>query len=382
MTPPFLANMAPPVYSIEDAHRLAAERGGVCLTEVYINVNTRMRWRCAENHEWEAPFTRVNRLGHWCKKCSGAAKRTPIWRLQEFAANKGGVLVSEVYEGNMKPLRWRCARNHEWSAAWSNIQAGKWCPPCSAAKYGRAYGLTIEDMRAIAAERGGACLSEEYVNATTPLLWICAEGHPWLARPTNVKNNGTWCPHCANVRPLGIEFARETARSLGGECLSDAYSNAHQPLQWRCQKGHTWGAPLKHIYNSGSWCPDCLHKSESRTREIFERLLGAPMPKCNPVFMTNPATGRRLELDGYSEPLCLGFEFQGEQHYRVLYYGTEELLEHRKALDRLKEELCWEHGVALVEVPCLEERRRRGKTEDLEAFIRGELELLGYRLVA
>ena len=57
--------------------------------------------------------------------------------------------------------------------------------------------LIIEEMQAVAKERGGECLSREYVNSTTKLKWQCAEGHTWMATPGDVKNSGSWCPECA-----------------------------------------------------------------------------------------------------------------------------------------------------------------------------------------
>ncbi len=56
--------------------------------------------------------------------------------------------------------------------------------------------LTIEEMQRIAQERGGECLSTEYIDGKTKLKWQCKVGHEWEARPNNVKH-GTWCPTCA-----------------------------------------------------------------------------------------------------------------------------------------------------------------------------------------
>ncbi len=67
--------------------------------------------------------------------------------------------------------------------------------------------LTIEEMRSIAEERGGKCLSDTYVNAHTSLLWECTKGHQWEARPNNIKS-GTWCPYCARMARKGEKSNR------------------------------------------------------------------------------------------------------------------------------------------------------------------------------
>lgn len=52
---------------------------------------------------------------------------------------------------------------------------------------------TIEDMQTLAEERGGKCLSENYFNSHTKLIWKCKYGHVWKATPINIKR-GSWCP--------------------------------------------------------------------------------------------------------------------------------------------------------------------------------------------
>ena len=51
-------------------------------------------------------------------------------------------------------------------------------------------------MQQIARDRGGKCLSKEYINARTHLEWMCAEGHRWKATPDSVKNKSAWCEKC------------------------------------------------------------------------------------------------------------------------------------------------------------------------------------------
>ena len=45
----------------------------------------------------------------------------------------------------------------------------------------------IDIANSIAQERGGKCLSTEYVNASTQMLWRCAKGHEWSTTLSNKK---------------------------------------------------------------------------------------------------------------------------------------------------------------------------------------------------
>lgn len=58
--------------------------------------------------------------------------------------------------------------------------------------------LDLEDMRAAARFRGGACLSEtmEPGDLYTPLRWKCAFGHEFTGSPNLILRMGHWCPHC------------------------------------------------------------------------------------------------------------------------------------------------------------------------------------------
>ena len=58
--------------------------------------------------------------------------------------------------------------------------------------------LTLNDMKDIALERGGLCLSGSYDGSKSKLHWRCGNGHEWKAVANSVKSeSGTWCRQCA-----------------------------------------------------------------------------------------------------------------------------------------------------------------------------------------
>ncbi len=115
-----------------------------------------------------------------------------------------------------------------------------------------------------AAERGGKGLSPAYDGAAEPLLWECASGHHWKARPGNVRH-GSWCPRCAFRTPGTIHAMRALATERGGACLSSEYLNDKEVLKWRCVKRHRFEYPALAV-KSGAWCPTC--RPPPRLREI------------------------------------------------------------------------------------------------------------------
>ena len=180
-----------------------------------------------------------------------------IEEMQALAAKRGGTCLSPKYIDTVTKLTWQCAYGHQWDTAPHSIKQGSWCPACAGVKKS-----TIEEMQQIAAERGGKCLSQNYINSFADLTWQCKEGHQWQANPNNIKK-GTWCPACACQTKGTIDEMQEIAAERGGKCLSDTYTNNRTKLTWQCRQGHQWQARPFHI-KQGSWCPACQRKTRRR----------------------------------------------------------------------------------------------------------------------
>jgi Zn finger protein HypA/HybF involved in hydrogenase expression len=245
--------------TINEARHAAESRGGECLTKQYIGSKSPMSWKCARGHRWEAPLGRILR-GVWCPRCAGRGKT--INDLCIAAAQRGGRVLSEDYLGIKKKHRWECSEGHQWAATAESILQGRWCPYCAGQHQ------TIEDMRAIARGRGGECLSERFLTNSTKLRWRCREGHEWEAVPASIKA-GSWCPACCSTK-LTIGLMHELAADRGGQCLSIEYVNASTKLLWRCVAGHEWQAAPKHI-KGGRWCPTCAHERRGASQRAPNR---------------------------------------------------------------------------------------------------------------
>jgi len=124
----------------------------------------------------------------------------------------------------------------------------------------------LQIYQKIAKERGGKCLSTNYVNTSTKLKWQCSEGHIWEVRPDMVRR-GSWCAKCATNKQRGtIEEMHTLAKERGGKCLSTNYVNTKSKLKWQCSEGHTWYAEPNNI-KQGTWCPICSRKLQMSRRD-------------------------------------------------------------------------------------------------------------------
>ena len=239
-------------YSIlRELQKIAVHRGGQLISKSFTRWNNKLTWECSEKHRWRSTPSSVKHQKTWCPVCRGVARYT-ISDMRLLAEQHSGKCLSKKYQGMFHHLIWQCRIGHKWKAQPTNIKSGHWCPECVGQKRG-----TIQEMRQIAAERGGKCLSKRYVNSKTKLTWQCAKNHIWEAISANVKNKGSWCPECAGKKPSTIEAMRKLATTRGGKCLSNEYVDMISKLKWRCKEGHIWKTSPNNIKNKRSWCPVC-----------------------------------------------------------------------------------------------------------------------------
>ena len=267
-------------WSLSLMREAARGRGGECLSEAYEHRSLPLQWRCALGHEWTARPVGIVKGGTWCPHCAGKLKLS-IEDALRTARERGGACLSTSYVNVGRALRWRCALDHEWSAPFNNVRAGSWCPECAIRNP-----CTIEEMQSIAKARRGLCLSTEYVNARLKLRWRCSEGHEWDASGYRVAREGQWCPRCANESPHDLEQVRALAARRGGECLSRRYAGTDSKLRWRCARGHVWLATPHSIDGKQSWCPTCAVEARQRhgafhgaARRHGGAFLPSPAPK-------------------------------------------------------------------------------------------------------
>ena len=175
----------------------ALEKGGRCLSTEYSGVQTEYQFECARGHQWHTLGARILR-GSWCLRCTqidhGAKTRLKdgLERLQQIARDKGGVCLSEVYTRNSDKYQFRCVKGHEWQTEAGRVFNGNWCPQC----VHDSLRLNIEDLKQMAIDRGGLCLSDEYVRNNVPMLWECHRGHQWKVPAASIRA-GQWCHQCA-----------------------------------------------------------------------------------------------------------------------------------------------------------------------------------------
>ena len=354
--------------TIEDMEEIAKLRGGHCLSRRYVNANSNLKWQCKKWHSWEAKPSHIKNNNSWCPYCYGN-RRATIEDMHKLAKSKGGTCLSKKYINGRTKLKWRCKKGHIFEARPDSIKNKNcWCSYCSGNRKN-----TIEEAQKIAKSRKGECLSKKYVNNKVRLKWRCHNGHIWKASLKAIKVQNCWCPHCSNVARLTIDDMQEIAKSKGGKCLSNKYSNLITKLKWKCKAGHIWEAKPNNIRNQNQWCPICSKKvSERICRGYLEKIFGKKFPTKKPKWLIN-SRGNRMELDGFCRELNLAFEYHGIQHYKKesYLYKKKSGFKRRIQDDLTKRKLCKKNDVVLIEIPY------KVKYEDMGKYIVDEYKKKG-----
>lgn len=132
----------------------------------------------------------------------GSTKRLSLGTMQRIASRRGGTCLSTTYRSIRDKFLWRCSEGHEWYASGDNVRRGSWCPTCAR----KTQTLDLLELKAMAKEKGGRCLSTEYKNVHQKLEWECSQGHIFMMSPNNIRRKSSssrppsWCPICANKK--------------------------------------------------------------------------------------------------------------------------------------------------------------------------------------
>lgn len=341
---------------------LAKINGGSVKVDITdeIKLHSQLEFKCAnaEHKPWIAEYRNVMN-GTWCPYCAGKFNQEEYLELaKKYANSKGGSCLSTIYENQNTKLEFKCHNsNHKsWFTCYNKIvQHNAWCKECRYENNQPVRDNYLKKAQEHAISKGGACLSNTYINTKTKLLWQCSNKNhkPWEATYGNIVNSNKWCPRCSGqFSPEEmLENAKQHALSKHGQCLSTEYITTKH-LEWKCSidSHKPFKASHSNVLNHNLWCSECHNSKyiqENYYRVILENLLDFELKKSKPSWNINPHTGFLLELDGYNECHKFGFEYQGRQHFQDNIFKNGDL-ESIKKRDKAKKENCLKNNVFLL----------------------------------
>lgn len=288
----------------------AKAKGGKCLSDKYVNTQTKLDWMCSEGHIWMAAPTNIIYKGKWCPECSGNKKLT-LQHAIDLAKKKGGECLSLAYVNSASKLDWKCQFGHEWSACYNNIHHGSWCPYCICLfgetvvrlcfeklfeerfvkirpswlsgleldGYAENIGIAFEYNGPQHTDRDHVFYEDSIITRDQLKRKLCKDNGVLLLNIDYVERNEIHLIKNSvmnklhefgfrlkeididesQIYPYKIEECKILAKQRGGKCLSESYLGYDKKLKWECSCGNVWETTM-YVISKGHWCPSCGNK--------------------------------------------------------------------------------------------------------------------------
>ena len=312
----------------------------------YINNKTKVCIICPKHGEfWQRPDKHLQ--GRGCPVCGGTKKLTKCeFVKQANLIHNWQYDYSKVnYTNNRTKVCIICPEHGEfWQTPHSHLR-GQGCPICKSN-----LKLTTEEFieRSKIIHNNHYDYSKvKYINYETKVCIICPKhGEFWQTPHGHLSGQG--CPKCVGLNKTTEDWVKE-AKDIHNETYDYSkvrYINNEEKVCIVCPKhGEFWQSPHNHLRGQG--CPSCVKLSKSKLSQIINTFLTEKkISFVKEKTFTWLKDKGNLYLDFYLPQYNAAIECQGIQHFEMVeYFGGVEGFKRRQELDRIKYELCKEHGI-------------------------------------
>ncbi|PET71253.1 hypothetical protein CN514_07600 [Bacillus sp. AFS001701] len=229
------------IITYEEAIEEFEKRGYELLEKRYINIKTKMRYKCPEHPNKETKITLGDlKQGYGCKYCYNdkTKKRMTKHTLEaakEIFKKSGYELLETEYQNNYTPMRYRCPKHPEkiMKTRLSDIKNGHGCNYCGREEAHSKTRLSFESVKAEFEKRGYELLETDYKNDSTKMKYRCPK-HP--EKDTRIRFNslrdGKGCRYCQ------YEYLSEISKGENGNNWKGGLSSLNTFLrdktkQWK-----------------------------------------------------------------------------------------------------------------------------------------------------
>lgn len=254
---------------LELVNEIAISKGGVCLSDLYINSQARLKFQCKNKHQFTVNYSNL-KLGTWCRECYQIQRKAfELEKIKKIAIKNGGICLSTKYESKSSLLKFQCKNGHVFNRVASNTikKKGNWCAKCDRDEVCKKILLSLNKL---AIKKGGKCISKSFHRTDFKLKWECKNGHVFNATTKSIRK-GTWCAKCAyltageKTRKYTLNDFKDYAKLRGGKLLSKKFISTAKKLTWQCARGHVWESLASCAVHKNNWCQQCQFE-ENRTK--------------------------------------------------------------------------------------------------------------------
>lgn len=228
-----------------------ADLGGTVLGD-YVNNRTPVHVACAANHNcYPRPDNVIIGQGA-CRTCAGTDPETARATFYARVAERGARVVG-TYVNAYTPVHVVCADGHD-SYPWpTSVQQGRGtCRVCA----GRDPATTRAAVFGRVAELGGRVVGP-YMDTTTPVHIVCADGHDCYPRPSGILQGQGVCRTCAGKDPAAAKASFYFRISAMSARVVGPYVSTNVPVHVVCAAGHDCYPWPTTVQQGGGVCRRC-----------------------------------------------------------------------------------------------------------------------------
>lgn len=312
---------------------------------------------CLLHGSWEVTPNNFLR-GSECPKCYGTPKYTNeefIIKARKIHGDKYD--YSKVgYNGLKEKVSIICPVHGEFTQSANSHLKGAECPMC-----GTGYHvikkdgdkIKIDKKLFLAKSKETHIIKYDYskvsfAGSKEKICIICPD-HGEFFQSVGYHMRGGNCPKCAGSYKLSSKEFIEKAKQIHGNKYDYSkvqYKNYSTKVCIICREhGEFWQTPNNHLFGAG--CPTCPESNmEGELRLILE--------KNNIKYEQEKSFSwlrfkKKMYLDFYLPDYNLAIECQGGQHFfPVNLFGGEEFFNKTIERDKVKHDLCEQHGIRIL----------------------------------
>ena len=243
------------------AKEIAKTRGGECISEEYVNCKTKLKFRCANGHEWESVFNNIKK-GTWCPICNiGLSERSCRYFLEELTgesfpkvkpewllSDKGYKMELDGYCEKVKlAFEYQCQQHYETVDHYQRTE-----------KLNRR--INNDELKKRLCELNGINLIiipyTVDINNIPEFLNNCL-----CEMNLNMKLKSYKDIEIKYIKCDKLDSLHKLAESRNSKCLSNIYLGTGIKHDFICDKGHQFSCSVSNYKNhKGNGCPTCIRK--------------------------------------------------------------------------------------------------------------------------
>lgn len=363
-------------YNIEEIKKVAKERNCLLLETKYINVKSKMKFRCKCGNEFISSLDKfIHKNQNSCLICSKEEIKNKLKHnlehIKHRVAELGCSFKSCDYKNTKSIVFMNCSCGNIIQRAFANIRPNKdgkmVCEKCRYSKQSLHQKHSDDYVKSTIEFSGCVWISGSYINNDSELCIKCKCGNNFYTNFnnfTNKKKPKIQCNDCGfkkrtNSLRFSFNHVKDEIESKGCRLISDFYENDGSKITIQCNCGNLFNTTfINFVSKSKNRCDECTRKKSKGEIEIERILLENDIPYKTQFSIAECKYKSPLKFDFCIfeskdfDKIRLLLEYDGEQHFEpISRFGGESSFYSQLEKDRIKNEYCAKNNLRLERVP-------------------------------